>query len=362
MGVRFRTCLVASLAVLFSTAAVAEQKVKKESYFDKKLAVVRSLIQKFDYEGADRIASDIIASEKVTDEEFVQALRLRGSARLRLENYSEAIGDFTSLLRFEPLDIWALWQRCWAQTGLGNLAVARRDCDRAARIVRKNPDLDRDGISKKAIVSALANLQLANGNPQKAASLLSDLLKSSGVNPKRDWIVYYQMANIQQVIGNHRRAVEIISDVLPNAPETQIGELLNARGRSYLELGMVSDALADFGKAQERDPKNVEFFYNACAANLTSGRLDQALISCRKTHAINPENIVYIDGYGLALLKNKKLKEALKILSTGRKIDPENPYINYHLFLVLKNLGRQNEAEKLKKVISKEYFEFLSDN
>ena len=103
-----------------------------------------------------------------------------------------------------------------------------------------------------------------------------------------------------------------------------------SRGRSYLEKGQNDDAISDFDKAIELNPKDAEIYFFRGNAYHNKRQFDKAMSDYSKAIEINPR---YTNAYysrGLYYQTIEEYRKAISDFDKVIKIDPENAYAYYY--------------------------------
>lgn len=313
--------------------------------FSSQLSQARANISDGLYSDAISVASGIIDSNLSSEDELLEALRLRGSARLRLGDFLGAEADLTSVLRSQIDDVWALWQRCWANTQIGALAAARRDCDVAERLIRKNPQLDPDGLAMRAIVSANAEWLRISGRPAAALGMLDSVAELPGDH--KDWRTIVQLANTRRTAGDYVGAIDALNEALDHAPGSWIGELYKSRAELNILLGRFDWAEIDLTEALRIEPENIGTMHQLCLIQLSMGAHSIAIENCSRTYEYDPQDAAYAHNYGLALIRNSEFLEAKEITERVLSENPDNLNLLVNLYLSLLGLGDNIQASSV---------------
>ena len=84
------------------------------------------------------------------------------------------------------------------------------------------------------------------------------------------------------------------------------------RGTAYVRKGQYDEALADFSRALEINPKVPQTYYNRGVAYQLQGRYDEAVADFNSALKINPRHAASHFNRGVALEKAGRIREAVE--------------------------------------------------
>jgi Tfp pilus assembly protein PilF len=116
------------------------------------------------------------------------------------------------------------------------------------------------------------------------------------------------------------------------------------RGRSYLNKGMLNEAIADLSKAATLDDKLAEAHSLLGVAYQFKGMRDWAKREFEIALKLDKNNAQIMNNYGYLLYLNGDYKEALERLSKALKIAPNDSRILNNLALAQSQLGKYDDA------------------
>ncbi|MFW6084796.1 MAG: tetratricopeptide repeat protein [Gemmatimonadota bacterium] len=169
---------------------------------------------------------------------------------------------------------------------------------------------------------------------------------------EEDWIRWndFGIASIRE--GTTRAAREAFARVSEIEPERADGPMNLAR--VALNDGDVQAALDHLAEAERREPENARIDWLLARARLADGDYAAAVAAYRRTLASFPRHRASLMGLGRALYLDGRYEAALEPLDRLLAIDPETRAAWYHRMLVLRALGRTDEAAEAKAMV--EYF------
>jgi Tfp pilus assembly protein PilF len=116
------------------------------------------------------------------------------------------------------------------------------------------------------------------------------------------------------------------------------------RGRSYLNKGMLNEAIADLSKAATLDDKIAEAHSLLGVAYQFKGMRDWASREFEIAVKLDKNNAQFLNNFGYLLYLNGDYKEALERLSKASKIAPNDSRILNNLALAQSQLGKYDDA------------------
>lgn len=199
------------------------------------------------------------------------AFNNRGLVYFQQKKYDEAVGEFTRCIMLDPKEPKYYEHRRLAYQKLGMTAEAKSDEEKWKRMQQSRlADLEiaRNPSSSTGYL-ARGEIAMSDGNPKVA---LADFDRAVTVNPRnsRAWLeranAYFQLGEYQKAADDCTRALEL----------KEHHSFWSLRGDSYLKLGKVDEAIADFDKAKRLDPLVAEAFLQKADELESLGRNDEA--------------------------------------------------------------------------------------
>jgi len=108
----------------------------------------------------------------------------------------------------------------------------------------------------------------------------------------------------------------------PAKAKAGAGQMLNAEGGIYVDMGKNDEAIAAFKKGAEIDPNPALAYYNLCAMEFNAAKYDDAAQSCDKSVAADPSKADAWFFKGAALSKAGKGPQAAEALNKYLQLDP----------------------------------------
>lgn len=191
---------------------------------------------------------------------------------------------------------------------------------------------------------ARASLELQVGRGDQ----ISDAHDAGG-NGTADWMRWndFGIASIRE--GTTRAAREAFARVAEIEPDRADGPMNLAR--VALADGDVQTALDHLAEAERREPENSRIDWLLARARLADGDYPAAATAYRETLASFPRHRASLMGLGRALYLDGRYEEALEPLDQLLAIDPEARPAWYHRMLVLRALGRGEDAAEAEAMV-----------
>ena len=166
------------------------------------------------------------------------------------------------------------------------------------------------------------------------------------------WEFYQRLADAQDRSGQQADALKSLDKGLelagaiaagkaPNDPHNPnpdpakakagMGQMLIAEGNIYVKLGSPEMATPLFAQAAQDNPSPALAFYNLCAVEFNSNKLDAAVSACDKSLAADPSRAEAWFLKGSALYKSGKAdsgKTAVEALNKYLELDPNGQHAN----------------------------------
>ena len=99
------------------------------------------------------------------------------------------------------------------------------------------------------------------------------------------------------------------------------------RGMNYTSKGMYDEAIEEFTKAIEKNPKNAYAYYNRGLTYHKKGKLDKAILDYDKAIEINPKEAEIYYNRGIAYYYKDYLSQAISDWSKAVEISPDSAAI-----------------------------------
>jgi len=263
-----------------------------------------------------------------------------------------------------------------------NLAVAQLQNGLPKDAIATLESLSSGSDSNAQVMNLLATAQSAGGDLEGS---VNSLRKAIQIAPMVE-INYLDLAILSLEHDNPAPAVEVTNAALSNVPNPSF-RLYSVRGMAQAELSHYDEAEADFAKSLELQPKNPgaiagkSVYYTrtdqpAKAAVLLRNKLRtapkdpvlnylladalvragagpstpefmEAQAALQRSLQVKPDAVEALALAGKLYIKENDLERASSVLKKAVNKDPENRAAMNQLLLVLRKLGRREEAAKV---------------
>jgi tetratricopeptide (TPR) repeat protein len=177
-------------------------------------------------------------------------------------------------------------------------------------------------------LSALANRAVAYGKLHDYDHALADDDRLIRLNPGVA-VGYVNRGVVLADKGNNARAVADFNHALAIDPRLS-GGILSNRGRSYVELGNFSHAIADEDASIKLHGNNADAFSNRCYARAAANfELDQAKADCNRALSIRPGDLNALEKRGLVFLQQHNFLDARRDFDAALAIEPNRAFSLY---------------------------------
>jgi tetratricopeptide (TPR) repeat protein len=149
-----------------------------------------------------------------------------------------------------------------------------------------------------------------------------ELSKIFGIYPKYPNLHYYK-GELYRLEGNHQKSVEEYNTELANNPYSTSAMI--ALGKQYLEMGGYNEALGQFNKAMQVDPRSAEAKQQSCWANYLLKNYTGAVALCRAAIAVDPGNPLIYKRLGLAYWAISDKPNAAQAFQKYLEMEPDAP-------------------------------------
>jgi tetratricopeptide (TPR) repeat protein len=188
----------------------------------------------------------------------------------------------------------------------------------------------------------LALLLFRMGRPELAISHLELFAQR---NPGAELELGSARAELLMRLGSAEEALGVYDELIARYPHN--ASLLYSRGLVHVGLGMVDEAVRDFGNlvALRPDDPTALNALGYTLADLTD-RLDEAYSLIRRALDMAPDNAAIMDSMGWVLYRLRKPEDGLYYIQRAWELE-RDPEIAAHLGELLWALGRHDEARAI---------------
>lgn len=122
------------------------------------------------------------------------------------------------------------------------------------------------------------------------------------------------------------------------------GRVFNILGKILIEQNKPMDALAAFNEGLKAEPTFLENYSNMAEVFSLTGYIEKAGIVYRQMLALDPKNKQALRGLLYMHQKNEELEKAEEYLAKLKKLEPENPILDFEKLTLCPQLWPNNEA------------------
>jgi tetratricopeptide (TPR) repeat protein len=289
----------------------------------------------------------------------------RGNAYMQLRNYLQAIKEFDKAIEINPKESAAYFRRGNAYGDLGNYRQALEDYNRAIEL---DPEYESFYLHFRGPIHS------ALGNYHKAIEDFSKIIQTS---PKSVYIysdrasAYAKLGNYKDAIRDYDKAIEL---------DTYDKDSYYRRGLAYLSLGNPRQAIKDIDKAIKGDMESIKFneifidpdtgrknssygkkllenmgmkYMNRGNAYSDLSNYKQAIKDYSKAIELNPKSDISYYNRGIAYYKLGNKNKAISDYSKAIEVNPLYAHAYFIRGLFYGSLGNRNQADKDCKIAAR---------
>jgi tetratricopeptide (TPR) repeat protein len=150
-------------------------------------------------------------------------------------------------------------------------------------------------------------------------------------------VAQYQAGRYREALRDFTQAI----DLNPRNPRSW-----QLRGALYMRAGRHESALADLGRALELAPDSVDALGPRCVVLMRLQRLDEAQADCARAFELAPDAIDHSISLGMVSALRGSTGLAERYYQRALQIDPESMMARYQYGVLLRDLGRAEEARR----------------
>ncbi len=240
-----------------------------------------------------------------------------------------ALNDLEQALKLDPDDLPSLRLRMEINEELQNFSAALEDSDR----ILKSGRADCYDLLTRVYCKTALNLP--------PAEILPDAVKATELN-LADPEAWFRRGSLEDSLNNFSAAVQSYTRSIELEPTAAA---FACRAESLSSLGKKEEALADFNRAVEIDPADLESFAERGTLLASLGRRREALADLDRFLEKNPDDAQALSCRGTVHADLDELEAAKADLERSLAIQPD-PETSYRLSGVLNLLGDYSNAAK----------------
>ncbi len=188
----------------------------------------------------------------------------------------------------------------------------------------------------------MANFSPEEMIPMKSLESPAPLPKGSTPEIFKDSNYYFNMGTFHQEAGDHQEALinyQKAAELDPRNPE-----IYNNIGLIYKKLRMYDASLEQFMRALYIDPNFSKAYNNIGVVYYKKGNIKGAISNYKKAIQTEPDNLETYNNLGIIYKKQNWLEKAQSVYNKAFKIDPDHPGTNYNLGLLYEEMGNMTSA------------------
>lgn len=141
-------------------------------------------------------------------------------------------------------------------------------------------------------------------------------------------VAYSNAGKVREAIEEYNKAEEM---------DPRFADIFTNRGNVYLAAGQQEKAASDYSRAIELDPGAYKPYYNRGVVYIKTGQFDKAIADFTEAIKLNPDCAQAYGNRGACLGNTGREEEALRDFRTALKIDPEYLSAGDNMERLLKN-------------------------
>ncbi|MGB3479276.1 MAG: tetratricopeptide repeat protein [bacterium] len=273
----------------------------------------------------------------------VEAYSNRGAAHSLKDNFNEGIADFTKAIKLDSMVALYYYNRGVTYINTGNIDQGVADFTKAieldsmdtdsyvnrGKVLCEKQEFDK-GISDymKAIkidptfAIAYHNLGAARFEMGNLDQAINDYTKAIKLDPthaityNNRGYTYEKKGDLDQAIADYTRAIELDSTLI---------HVYNFRGCVYIDRYDFDKAIADFTKAIEFDSSYANAFYNRGNAHMKKGNHEKAISDYTRAIELDSTDAQAYNNLGAARFEMGNLDQAIADYTRAIELDPIHP-------------------------------------
>jgi tetratricopeptide (TPR) repeat protein len=267
------------------------------------------------------------------DPEDASAYSNRGNAYSSLNQFQDAIKNYTKAIEIDPEYASAYSNRGLAYSDLNQFQEAIKDYTKAVEI---DPEL----------AQAYYNRGLAYSDLNQFQQAINDYTKAIEIDPE-DASAYSNRGNAYSSLNQFQDAIKDYTKAIEIDPE--LAQAYSNRGLAYSDLNQFQQAIKDYTKAVEIDPELAQAYSNRGLAYSDLNQFQQAINDYTKAIEIDPEYASAYSNRGNAYSSLNQFQDAIKDYTKAIKLQESLPDKGARVYL---SLGDALEkVEKFEKAV-----------
>jgi tetratricopeptide (TPR) repeat protein len=258
------------------------------------------------------------------DPTSVDGYMLLGNILLGQKKAQEAIDMYTKAAAIKPNDPGAYLNRGVAYASLKQDGAAEEDLRKAITVDPKS----------MPPYYALANFYMAKGDPKKSEEVLRSAIQNASAN---DPAPYLRLAGLMLRQGHKAEGEQVVQQLREKQASSAL--VAAAIGDYYLASRDSQNAIREYQRGLNLDPKNTDLQLRLLETMISSGQIDDATKLTDRLLKENPGDIMARITHARLLAIKGNTTEAITTLREVIKDAPENPQAHFVLGKVLHQTG-----------------------
>ena len=201
----------------------------------------------------------------------------------------------------------------------------------ARSIVEQRADME---IAQELVAFLLAQ----NARPDEAIRVLERRVETGRANNA----VRIRLGLLLSETGRAREAIPLLKPFTPTGDP----DVLNAYGIALADSGDTQDAVQQFSRILESDPKNARAHQNLGVVALRAGRTDVARTQLERALALDPELPIALNSLGVVEAKAQNYEAAMARWSKAAALDPSQLDALFNLGVIALRVGKRDVARQ----------------
>ncbi|HVJ81688.1 MAG TPA: tetratricopeptide repeat protein [Planctomycetia bacterium] len=252
----------------------------------------------------------------------------RANAYFRLQQYEEAVADYSKAIELDPTHAQSRGNRGVAYARLDRLDLALAD---QTKTIELDPKLAMAWINRGFANSNLGRPDQAVADASKAIEL--DATYANAWNSRA--VARIALGQWDKAVADAVKAVEL---------DPSLAAAWSNLSHARLGLGQLEKSLADSSKAVELDPKSAQAWVNLGSVHSRLGRWDQTLADSSKAIELDPKMAKAWNNRGLALNSLGRPEEAVADFSRAVELNPRFALAWYNRGVAFIRSGKPEKA------------------
>ncbi len=278
------------------------------------------------YKNMEEFDQSIAAySQAITlDPEYIAVYNNRGRVYASMGEQEMAVADFTTAIELDPEYVNGYFNRTISYAELDDLEAARAD-------VLKVQELSDDPDMLSWAEEALAELDVVE-LPTEAPATTSTSSASDHVDLGME---YSEQGQFDEAIAEFQKALELEPDNV---------DAQRNLGTAYFDQGKWEKAVVAYERAIEIDPNWDEAYGELAAVYAKLGRLEEAVAAGEKAIELIPDEASAHLNLGVAYKNQGQIDKAIIEYEKAIELDPDLSMPHYNLGIIYSGQGRLDEA------------------